>query len=115
MRSVADQLRVEDRERMRALTPAERLKLSLRLGEADVVLYAPARGLSAAKHAPACSDGVSTAEYRRSALNGERLSRRRDRVAAGWRRHSERADRRGGGSRYPKKAALPGAKVCPAG
>lgn len=31
---------------MRALTPAERLELSLRLGEADVALYATAHDVS---------------------------------------------------------------------
>jgi hypothetical protein len=48
MRSVADRLRDEDRQRMLAMTPAERLELSLRLGERDLTLYCAAHGVSRA-------------------------------------------------------------------
>jgi hypothetical protein len=36
MRSVADRLRIEDRQGLRALTPAERVELALALGARDL-------------------------------------------------------------------------------
>lgn len=46
MRSVADQLREQDRARMGALSPEQRVALSLRLGEAGVRVLCAARGVS---------------------------------------------------------------------
>jgi len=49
MRSVADQLRAEDRARMAALSPEERVALSLRLGEQGMALLCAAQGLTRAE------------------------------------------------------------------
>ena len=46
MRSVADELREEDRQRLLAMTPWERMDLALRLGERDITLYSEAHGVS---------------------------------------------------------------------
>ena len=48
MRSVADELRVEDRERVLAMTPAERVALALALGDRDLEIFRAAQqpGLS---------------------------------------------------------------------
>ena len=45
MRSVADALRAELRERVAGLDPLARVDLALRLGDEDVVLLAGARGI----------------------------------------------------------------------
>ena len=46
MKSVADRLRAEDRQRLLRLSPAERVALALALGERDLETYRRARGLS---------------------------------------------------------------------
>lgn len=46
MRSVADQLRDESRQRFLELAPAERVMLVLRLGDEDARLYAAAHHVS---------------------------------------------------------------------
>lgn len=46
MRSVADDLRAESRQRALQLSPYERVQLALTLGEADVELLSAARALS---------------------------------------------------------------------
>ncbi|HSN90806.1 MAG TPA: hypothetical protein VLS93_06230 [Anaeromyxobacteraceae bacterium] len=46
MRSVADEIRDEGRRRERALSPAERIELALRLGEEDVEMYRTANGVT---------------------------------------------------------------------
>ena len=46
MRSVADDLRDELRQRVAAMTPEERMRLSFELGEADLTLLQAARGIS---------------------------------------------------------------------
>jgi len=48
MRSVADDLRVQTVARVLELTPRGRVELALRLGDADVQLFASARKLSPA-------------------------------------------------------------------
>jgi hypothetical protein len=45
MTSVAERLRQQDRERMRRMTPAERVAEALALGEAAIALHASAHGL----------------------------------------------------------------------
>jgi hypothetical protein len=45
MRSVADDLRREDREAVMKLTPEERIALALKLGERDLELFCRAQGL----------------------------------------------------------------------
>jgi hypothetical protein len=45
MRSVADQLREEQREEIRRMTPSERLELSLRLGDEDLAVFGASREL----------------------------------------------------------------------
>lgn len=45
MSTVAEQLREDSRERLRRMTPAERLAEALRLGQAAIVAYAAAHGL----------------------------------------------------------------------
>ena len=46
MRSVADDLRAEDRARVMRMTPAERVALALALGERDLELFRAAHGLT---------------------------------------------------------------------
>lgn len=46
MRSVADHLRIEEREALLALTPQERVALALALGERDFEIFRRARKLS---------------------------------------------------------------------
>ncbi|HET9766639.1 MAG TPA: hypothetical protein VFS60_07320 [Thermoanaerobaculia bacterium] len=46
MRSVADDLRHEQRQELAALTPAERVALALRLGRRDVETFAATQGLA---------------------------------------------------------------------
>ncbi len=46
VRSVADQLEIEDRARMAALSPEARVALSLRLGEEALAILCAARGLA---------------------------------------------------------------------
>ncbi|HET8540998.1 MAG TPA: hypothetical protein VFL83_14085 [Anaeromyxobacter sp.] len=46
MRSVADELKREDRARLAALSPGERIALSVRLAEAAIEVLRAARGLS---------------------------------------------------------------------
>jgi hypothetical protein len=46
MRSVADDLRREQRQKLSQLTAAERVALALRLGRRDVETFAATRGLS---------------------------------------------------------------------
>lgn len=46
MRSVADELREDSRRRMMALTPDERLRLALLLGDADIALFQAAQSLT---------------------------------------------------------------------
>jgi len=46
VRSIADDLRRETVERVKALAPAERIRLAIRLAERDAASYARARGLS---------------------------------------------------------------------
>lgn len=48
MRSVADHLREETAERLRVLSPAERVELALRLGDDDLETFRRASGLSRA-------------------------------------------------------------------
>lgn len=45
MRSVADQLKEEDRARIAALSPEQRVALSLRLGETAACVLCAAQGL----------------------------------------------------------------------
>jgi methylmalonyl-CoA mutase cobalamin-binding subunit len=47
MRSVADALREETRRQTAALTPEDRVRLALELGDADVVALSSARQISA--------------------------------------------------------------------
>jgi hypothetical protein len=51
VRSVADRLRSEDRERLAALSPEERVALSLRLAAAAAEVLCAARGLTRAEAA----------------------------------------------------------------
>lgn len=46
MKSVADRLRAEDRQRLLRLSPAERVALALALGERDLEAFRRARGVS---------------------------------------------------------------------
>jgi hypothetical protein len=46
MSDVAAELRAETNERLARLSPAERIGLALRLGEADAELFARSRGLA---------------------------------------------------------------------
>lgn len=45
MSTVAETLRQDSRERLRRMTPAERLAEALRLGQASIAAYAAAHGL----------------------------------------------------------------------
>jgi hypothetical protein len=47
MRSVADDVRDESRRRTAALSPEERVRLALELGDADVVVLSDARHMTA--------------------------------------------------------------------
>lgn len=49
MRSVADELRAEDLERMAALSPEARIALSLRIAESSIEVLRAARGLTRAE------------------------------------------------------------------
>ena len=49
MRSVADDLRDELRQRVAAMTLDERIRLSFELGEADLAMLQSARGISRAE------------------------------------------------------------------
>jgi hypothetical protein len=49
VRSVADQLKAEDLARMAALSPEERIGLSLRLGESAIEVLCAAQGLTRAE------------------------------------------------------------------
>ena len=46
MTSVADRLRDESRQRVLAMSPAQRMELALRLGDEDARLYAAANAVS---------------------------------------------------------------------
>lgn len=66
VRSVADQLKLEDRARIASLSPEARVALSLRLGEEALALLRAARGMSRAE-ARALARSLRSADRRRSA------------------------------------------------
>jgi hypothetical protein len=49
VRSVADDLKQQDRERVAKLSPEERMRLALELGERDLALFCAAQGLDRAE------------------------------------------------------------------
>jgi hypothetical protein len=49
MRSVADGLRSDTQSRLRAVTPAERVEMAFRLGDADLEAFMCAHGLARAE------------------------------------------------------------------
>lgn len=66
MRSVAEQLREEQREEVRRMTVSERLALALRLGDDDLELFSRARSIDR-------ESGIAL--LRRGRQNGRRPSR----------------------------------------
>ncbi|RMF24108.1 MAG: hypothetical protein D6760_04060 [Deltaproteobacteria bacterium] len=66
MRSVADDLRKEDREAVAALSPAERIRLALRLGEESLAIYMACH---------AVDRETALAHFRRRMQAGRRSSR----------------------------------------
>jgi hypothetical protein len=68
MRSVADQLKVEGRARLAALSPAERVRLALRLGARDLETFRLA-------HDPPLDPVEATRRLERRRQEGRRSSR----------------------------------------
>lgn len=66
MRSVADDLRREQRARELRMTPAERVALALRLGEEELRMFCSARGLDRAEALRQLRDRRQAARRRRA-------------------------------------------------